>query len=450
MRRNSSQNFPKKTYDFETRNASGANLNVSLLGMPEENDWVLRASYLDHTFIRNILASHLSHEMGNWASRCRLVELVINGDYQGIYILMEKIKRDKNRLDIATLNPDEIDFPDVTGGYIFEITGFDSDLGAYRELKYPDIDNVAPEQLRYIKDYDDSFRRVMQSANYTNELTGYKAWIDDDSFVDEFIVQEAMRNSDAYGWSAYFHKDKEGKLKAGPVWDFDQLAGNSSYPDNGFYTGWLFSHPYTNNTPFFWPKLFNVPAFAWKVRTRWEELRKGLFKTETLITYIDSLANLLSEAQTREFAKWPLLGQFIWRETNGYQQRNTYQKEVDYLKSFLTQRWTWIDNELAKIENPNTTAALDITGLSKSGIYVYPVPAKDFITFEFIGTNAAYVIIQIYNLQGRLMLNSAKQYLQQGPNKVNLKLPDNLTAGIYKVLIETMSELTGKFIKSDY
>ena len=450
LRGNSSQSFPKKPYDFETRDASGANLNVSLLGMPEENDWILRASYLDHTFIRNILASHLSHEIGNWASRCRLVELVINDDYKGIYILMEKIKRDKNRLDIATLSPDEIDFPDITGGYIFEITGFASDLGASRELKYPDIDDVAPEQLKYIKDYDDQFRTVMQLADYADLINGYTEWIDDDSFVDELIVQEAMRNSDAYGWSAYFHKDKEGKLKAGPVWDFDQSAGNSSYPDNGVVTGWLFSHPYTNNTPFFWPKLFVDPAFAWKVRTRWEEMRKGRFQTETLMTYIDSVAMLLSEAQTREFAKWPVLGQFIWRETNGYQQRNTYQKEVDYLKSFLTQRWAWMDNELAKIQNPATSVP-EISGLSNVEVQVYPVPTKDEVTFEINIKNDASVVIQIYNLQGGLIYSADKQYLQQGPNSVKLKLPDYLTTGIYiyKIIAENQFEYTGKIVKSD-
>ncbi len=450
LRGNSTQNYPKKPYNIETRDASGANLNVSLLGMPEENDWVLRASYFDHTFTRNVLASHMSQQTGHWASRCRLVELVLNGDYQGIYILMEKIKRDKNRLDIATLNPDEITYPDITGGYIFEITGFANDFGNSRELKYPDIDDIAPEQLAYIKDYDDSFRSVMYSGNYADEVTGYKAWIDDDSFVDELIVQEAMRNSDAYGWSGYFHKDKEGKLKAGPVWDFDQSAGNSSYPDNGVITRWLFSHPSTINTPFFWPKLFDDPAFAWKVRTRWEEMREGPFQTETLMNYIDSIAELLSEAQSREFAKWPVLGQYIWRETTGYEQRNTYQKEVDYLKSFLTQRWVWMDHELAKIDNPHTEAVYLQNGPQNGEVRVYPVPAKNWITFDMTSENATNAVIQVFNMQGGLMLSSDRQYVQTGPNSIKLNL-SNITSGIYfyKVFIEDQETFTGKIIKSD-
>ncbi len=450
LRGNSSQSFPKKPYSFETRDETGDNLNVSLLGMPEENDWVLRASYLDHTFIRNILASHLSQQLGHWASRCRLVELVINGNYQGIYILMEKIKRDKSRLDIATLKPDEITFPNITGGYIFEITGFANDFGESRELKYPDIDDIAPEQLDYIRNYDNNFRRLMSSGSYTDEVSGYNVWIDDDSFVDELIVQEAMRNSDAYGWSAYFHKDKEEKLKAGPVWDFDQSAGNSSYPDNGVITGWLFSHSSTSNTPFFWTLLFDDPAFAWKVRTRWEEMREGPFQTENLMAYIDSVANLLSESQVREFAKWPVLGNFIWRETNGFEQRNTYRKEVDYLKSFLSQRWDWMDNELAKIENPHTAASYYSMGESDIEIHIYPVPAKENVTFDITSKQPTNVIIQIYNLQGGLMLSSEKHYLQHGQNRFNMKLTD-LTSGIYiyKVGFENQGEITGKIIKSD-
>lgn len=103
LRGNSTQNFPKKPYTFETRLESGENNNVSLLGFPEENDWILRASYYDHTFIRNPLAHHMSRLMGNWSSGNKHCELILNGEYQGVYILLEKIKRTKNRLNISKL-----------------------------------------------------------------------------------------------------------------------------------------------------------------------------------------------------------------------------------------------------------------------------------------------------------------------------------------------------------
>lgn len=353
-RGNSTQGFPKKPYEIELRDSAMFNHNASLFGWPAENDFILRASYIDHTFLRNPLAMHMSREMGRWASRCKLVEVILNGEYIGIYILMEKIKRDPGRLDLADLYSNEIHEPGISGGYIYEISGFNNTMGESRHLRYPTLDSVAPEQMQYIQEYDNSFRDAMRSPDYMNDTSGYSKWIDVGSFIDELLVQESMRNSDAYGWSGYFHKDKERKINAGPVWDFDQSAGNSSYPDNGVLENWMFSHPNTTNTPFFWPLLFEDPDFRYHVRYRWERLREGPFQTSVLLNYIDSLANLLSEPKQREFEKWPVLGANIWREASGYAERNTYQKEIDYLKSFLTSRWAWMDQELAKYENPNT------------------------------------------------------------------------------------------------
>ncbi|MEP4669192.1 MAG: CotH kinase family protein, partial [Cyclobacteriaceae bacterium] len=265
FRGNSTQQFPKKPYGLETRDANGANLNVALLGMPEENDWILRASYIDHTFIRNSLANYMSRITGHWASRTRHVELILNGEYQGIYLLMEKIKRDKNRVAIAKLESHEMSGEDLTGGYIWEVSGFGENFGLYRSIVYPKITDIVPLQLSYIRDFDDQFRAKMASftGEYKDPNTGYVKHINVQSFVDELLVQEAMRNSDAYGWSSYFNKDKNELIQAGPVWDFDQSSGNSSYPDNGIVEGWMATHPGTSLTPFFWPLLFNDLFFKY-------------------------------------------------------------------------------------------------------------------------------------------------------------------------------------------
>lgn len=450
LRGNSTQSFPKKPYNFETRDNLGANLNVSLLGMPAENDWCLIASYLDHTFARNLLASHMSRQTGNWASRGQLAEVVLNGQYQGIYVLMEKIKPDKGRLDIAKLTPDETYYPDVTGGYIFEITGFDFNLGQSRNLKYPDFAQAATQQIQYIRQYDDSFRNVMLSSNYKDATAGYPSWIDTQSFIDEMMVQEAMRNSDAYGWSGYFHKNKNGKLRAGPVWDFDQSAGNSSYPDNGVTTGWLFSHSGTNNTPFFWKLLFDDPAFSYKFKLRWEAMRAGPYRTDILLAYIDSIANVLSEAQTREFVQWPVLGQYIWRETSGYQQRNTYQKEITYLKNFLTQRWAWMDTELAKINNPVITS-VSASGSTVDKMQVYPNPAKENLLFSINASSSRNAVILICDLSGKPLIRSKTYYLSAGENSLFLDFENALMPGIYffRILIDNEPKYFGKFVKVD-
>lgn len=448
LRGNSTQEFPKKPYLFETRNSLDSNQNVSLLGLPSENDWILLASYLDHTFARNMLASYLSSKLGHWASRCRLVEVMLNNSYQGIYILMESIKVDKVRLDIAKLKSTDIMEPEISGGYIWEVTGFENNFGESRNLKYPRIEVATPEQIKYITDFDNNFRNVMTKSTYTDKVNGYNNWIDADSFVDELLVQEAMRNSDAYGWSGYFHKDKNGKINAGPVWDFDQSAGNSSYPDDGVYTGWMFSHTGTNNTPFFWKKLFDDPAFSYKVRTRWESYRQHAFKTENLLGVIDSIAQMLAIPQQREFDQWNVLGQNIWRETTGYELRTTYQKEIDYLKQFLSRRWDWMDQELAKYQNPNPVS-ISTLNLEEKEILVYPNPAKDYFWVDFKAKVNHPFTISIFNLTGRLIQTNS--YINDGSNRFRMDLNDLNQSGmyIYKIQVGEKELFVGKFMKTN-
>lgn len=458
LRGNSTQGFPKKPYNLETRQIEVdidnskdevRNFNVPLFGWPKENDWVLRASYLDHTFIRNGLADYLSRLNGWWAARTQLVEVVLNGDYQGIYVFMEDIKPDKGRCDIATLNPDEITEPDITGGYIWEITGFETNLGDSRKLKYPAFDEAAPEQIAYIKNYDDQFRSLMHSNQWDDSLHGYANWIDVESFVNEILVQEAMRNSDAYGWSGYFHKNKNGKINAGPVWDFDQSAGNSSYPDNGVVEGWMFEHPNTNNTPFFWPLLFKDPVFSYAVRYRWETLRKKEFSNEHLFSYIDSIASLLGEAQTREFSKWDVLGKNIWRETSNYQLRNTYQKEVDYLKDFLSQRWAWMDNELAKYENPYPNTQSTNHTLAYNSVIVYPNPAQNRLSIKLNNIGTKFMAVTIYNSMGAVLQTEDLFNRIENEKLATIHLNEDYRPGLYfyKIIIDDEQEFVGRFIK---
>ena len=169
-RGNSSQWNDKRPYRFETVDQDGENKNVELLGMPEENDWVLYAPWQDKTMIRNVLAYQLSNDMGRYASRTRYVELYLNGDYQGIYVLMEKIKRDNDRVNISKLNPEEIEGDDLTGGYILKfdwfftgdnIGGFQSENdGTTYNYHYPKPSDIVPEQEEYIQNYIDDFENI--------------------------------------------------------------------------------------------------------------------------------------------------------------------------------------------------------------------------------------------------------------------------------------------------
>ena len=161
IRGGTSQTFPKKQYGFETQLIDGSNNNVSLLNLPSENDWILSAPYSDKTLIRNIIAYELSKKMGHYAPRTKFCELVINDEYQGIYVLTEKIKRDKNRINISNLNSNDISGDDLTGGYILKIDRLSGSntceifptkfADVLIQIDYPKCDNIIAEQKSYLE-----------------------------------------------------------------------------------------------------------------------------------------------------------------------------------------------------------------------------------------------------------------------------------------------------------
>jgi hypothetical protein len=439
LRGNSTQNFPKKPYLIETRDSLGENLDVSLLGMPEDNDWILLASYIDRTFIRDPLAHYLSTIMGKWSNRSRSCEVVINGEYMGVYILIEKIKRGKNRLDIKKLTADDTSSTKITGGYIYEITGFGGDFGENRLLHYPDIEDITDGQLAYIKKYDDDFRAVMLTSTYNDSVNGYEKYIDTDSFIDEIIIQELMRNSDAYGWSGYFHKNRDQKLNAGPVWDFDQSSGNSSYMEGEKTTGWILGN--SSWQPFFWKTLFNDSGFNNKLRIRWNELRKDKFSDTNISAFIDSCAGYLEESQDRNFTKWPILGVFTWRETTGYEKRDTYQKEVDYFKNFMVQRAAWMDSQL-KVE---TSASLNIDELpvNFSLEQNYPNPFNPSTVISFSIPKSSKVKLKIYDVLGREVAVLMNEEKPAGVYTVNFN-GNQLACGVYIYSLQTDERIVAR------
>jgi hypothetical protein len=446
---NSTQNFPKKPYTIETRDGSGNNLDVSLLGMPADNDWILLASYLDRSLMRDALAHYISESTGEWSSHSRYCELLVNGKYMGVYLLIEKIKRTKNRLNISKLTSQDIAGENLTGGYIYEVTGFTTysvvpgDFGLHRVIHYPKEDEVTTEQLNYIKNYDDNFRNVMLSATFNDVVNGYEKYINVNSFVDELIVQEAMRNSDAYGWSAYFHKDRSSKLDAGPAWDFDQSSGNSTYKDGASTTGWIFPQD-DGYIPVFWSKLWSDPRFKYRVKLKWQELRTNKLSTANINSFIDSCAMLLGQSQFRNFSQWPILGVFLWRETFGYENRNTYEKEVAYLKTYMTNRMTWMDTELNKVAV--VPLSTDDTFAGNTLIKLYPNPATDYLVIDTGNENISIEKIQIYNNTGSLVQNVGFTSAGSGILKINLN--SRLGNGLYhlKIVSNTNQWYNGNFV----
>jgi hypothetical protein len=421
IRGNSSQMFPKKSYSFETQKPDSTNLNVSLLGLPEENDWILYGPYSDKTLIRNILTYQLSNEMGNYASRTALCEVFINQDYKGIYILGEKIKRDKNRVDIDELDETCISGDSLSGGYIIAVNwrgGSDYDWispvhnynGNYLDLRYqfeyPDKDAITAEQSYYIKYFMTQFEQKMISSEYNSQSTGYNRVIDAASFIDFFLIQEITNNVDGYRLSTYLFKvrdSKGGKLYAGPVWDFNLGYGNADYGGGWTTYNWALENPNVISAiPFYFKKLREDSNYENLLRCRWDELREQVLDTSKLMNQIDSLVLTLGDAIARNNMRWNVIGNYVWPN---YFVGASYQEEIDYLKNWLKLRLTWIDDNLPGVSGnceSNLTDKLILTEICyQSGTFS---DAGDW--FEVKNVSNSVIDLSWYNIKDNNTLNS--------------------------------------------
>ena len=371
IRGSSSQMFDKKSYGFETWDEMGEDLNASLGGFPEEEDWILYGPYSDKSLVRNVLIYELSNNMGQYASKTKFYELEINGVFQGIYVLMEKIKRDRNRVDISKNKVE-----DITGGYIIKIdkptgdgdwydeniafasqyntTGLLVDRGNINFLyEYPKADDVSDEQKKYIQDYIHLFETALISEDFESIENGYRQFIDLDSFIDFFILNEFSKNPDGFRLSTYLHKEKGGKLKMGPIWDFNLAFGNVNYCDGDSPYGW--AHRFNDicsgdnwQVPFWWNRFLDDPEYVSLLKERWAILRSEILSSDTVSGRLRELQENLkgSSAIDKNFGKWLILGKYIWpNKFIG----NSYDSEINYLEEWINERFDWLDQNINEL-----------------------------------------------------------------------------------------------------
>ena len=373
-RGSSSQTYSnKKPYGLTTlQDDNVTNNNVSIFNMPAENDWILNSLAYDQTGMRDFLSYELSEAIGQYASRRQFCEVVINGDYKGLYVFMEKIKPDKGRVNIEKMDETNNNYPEVTGGYITKADKTNGDPVAWTMQgygngwwgtsidfihHYPKPANITNTQSNYIHSVFTNLQTVAGSHN-TSIASGIPSVIDIPTFVDFMMIAEFASNVDVYSISTFFHKDRMGKLRAGPVWDYNLAFGYDAFGWNrSRYDVWQFNNS-DNNGPKFWKDLFDTGAFRCYLARRWFELTEPgqSLNYDVVCARIDEIDALIAEAIARDNQRW--------------NQMTQHAQYVNDMKTWLLQRVNWLNNNFGSYDG---CAEIDLPPLVISKIHYHPM-----------------------------------------------------------------------------
>ena len=435
----STQGFPKKSYGFETQDSTGANLNTQLLGLPTENDWVLYAPYSDKSLVRNVLTFRMARDSYRYASRTRYCELFLNGQYQGVYVLMEKIKRDNDRIDIDKLLPEDVSGDELTGGYVLRVDKIDfndypdwlstpdpmAPGEGFISFQYFDPDGFELQQVQrdYIRNFIEGAESVLNSSTFLDTQNGYRKYFDIGSFIDYLLINEVTQEVDSYVFSTYLYKERDsdgGKIHMGPIWDFNLGYGNVDYYPKGLSTqGWV----YEDGGRMYWfRRMMQDPLFESSFNCRWHDLRNGLWSDDVIFSYFDSLTNALTIPAQRNFERWPILGLYIWPNTFI---GNTYAEEVGWLRDWLDRRLTWMDANIEECILGTEEQTIE------NDILIYPNPFSDKLNVQTRG-NHGIRSVQIYDLSGRMVFQ--RLFINRMAT-VPLDIPD-IRSGTYILRLE--------------
>jgi len=457
IRGESSSNFPKKSFALEMWDDQGADMDTSFLDFPAEEDFILYGPYSDKSLVNNVLIMQLAREMGQYASRTQYIELVLNGSYEGLYVLMEKIKRDKDRVDVSKLNPEDLAGDELTGGYIFRLDkgsyeGWQSDFHffdrddafPFYQFYYPNEDVIQLEQENYIQGFMDDFEDAATSDDYYNDLGfHYTKYINLRSFVDNFILNELSKNVDAYRLSTYFHKHKDskgGKVHAGPVWDYNLSFGNADFCNVESVENWLY-YDCTGNSPQWWDNFLRDETFTSALGCRYAQLREGLLETVQLSRKINEWTILLEESQERNFQRWDILGAYVWPNTDFYVWAPTHSILMSNYVLWISRRLEWLDENMpaaasdcALYDDPDFEVTSTREVPSTSDTKLFPNPVSDRLHLSSSDRMLSVVIIDAL---GRLVL-------EQEMSSFEAVLPISLSNGSYQVMIMTTSGSTSQ------
>ncbi|MDI6450216.1 CotH kinase family protein [Anaerobaca lacustris] len=347
----------KGSYGFEVWDENDRDKDVSIFGLPAESDWILYAPFqFDRALINNAFMHGLSNQIGRYAVRTRFVEMYLStsgeavsaGDYVGLYIFMEKIKRGPDRVDVEELEPWHNAEPAVSGGYMLKIDRPDTGDRGFRTARgnptygdgtlcyvTPKEVEVTTAQSAWVRGYLDAFEEALYGPGFADPANGYAKYIDVDSFIDHNLLNMLAMNVDALRLSTHIHKRRNGRLEMGPIWDFDRSLDSTDGRDNN-PERWHGTGDGTNYLGYiWWDRMFEDANFWQKYIDRWFALRRGAFSTESLNATIDAMAEEIWEAQARNFQRWSSHGPRF----------GGFQGEMDHLKDWLRRRCAWVDGQ---------------------------------------------------------------------------------------------------------
>lgn len=372
IRGNSSRAFEKSSYKIEFVNESNLEEKYSVMGMPKGSKWSLYAPFLDKTLIRNYMWMNICANIMGYAPNVRFCECYIDGEYKGVFVMMETIEKEDTRVNISSYDKDSRTIPyilkmdkirnDTKDLNTFLKYSSHLDFNAGLSVLYPKAIDLSEDVKTNIAREISDFEKTLYSYDFNDPKKGYSNYIDVDSWVDFYIIQEFLVNVDMCSHSTYLYKDKGGKLTMGPVWDFNNVCDNYlsvKYDTDGFF--------FAENRIWF-ERLMKDEAFVKKVQKRYKELRNTYLSEEYLTSYIDETIEYLGEAIERNYEVW---GYTFEREnqTMVYEflrpiERNpqNYNEAVDQYKTFLINRGKWLDD--------NIDSLLQYCHPSKNKLYV--------------------------------------------------------------------------------
>ena len=350
VRGHSSREFEKPNYFIRFINPDGTNNPQKFLGLDAHHEWALHGPFLDKTLIRNYMWYNIAGELMAYSPNVRYFELILNGEYRGVYLATETITAGKEgaRLNLEVNKKDNtfsgyalrLDWGDTDEeNKIYPFTNYTLRAKTQHELVYPGSKNMTPTLREGIKNEFSEFEKALYSYDFNSSQYGYEKYIDVDSFVDYFLINELTANYDAGSLSTYIYKDIDGKYKM-CVWDFNSACDayqESAMPTDNFRLQHVL-----------WYKmLFMDSKFTDRVVERYYELRKTYFSEEYLFGFIDQTVDYLGDAKDRNYDRW---GYTFLQEYDllhpTYRNARSYEESVQQVKDFLTKRLEFMDENI--------------------------------------------------------------------------------------------------------